>query len=117
MVPPSIRSLKWTTPLTSVRIENVYGSHSSRILLVETGALRFAGQHRANLDALDTSGVDGSSQFFGDLLVDANDDVAFVIALVFESHAANNAVTQRLDDFARFDNRLDEDALSSAAIG
>ncbi len=32
-VRPSIRSLKWTTPLTSVRIENVYGSHSSRIWL------------------------------------------------------------------------------------
>src|SRR5438045_6275661 len=28
---PSTRSLKWTTPVTSVRIENVYGSHSSRI--------------------------------------------------------------------------------------
>ena len=33
MVMPSIRSLKCTTPLTSVRIENVYGSHSSRIWL------------------------------------------------------------------------------------
>ena len=31
VVTPSIKSLKWMVPVTSVKIENVYGSHSSRI--------------------------------------------------------------------------------------
>ena len=213
MVRPSMRSLKWTTPLTSVRIENVYGSHSSRIWLLFTGApsststrapytrrvaflfaalivhhrhdavavhgdqfadlaadgldadvagetvalgvllgllvdsrrrttdverthgqlrarfadglrrdhadrfaalhqpsgrqvaavarhadaaLGFAGQHRADLDALDTGRLNRRRQFFGDLLVDVDDDVAFVILLIFERHAAHDAVAQRL---------------------
>ena len=79
--------------------------------------LRFAGQHRADLHALDTGGVNRGRQLFGDLLVDAYDHVAFVIALVFESDAAHDAVAQRLDDFARLDDRLDEYAFGSAAIG
>ena len=61
--------------------------------------------------------MDRGGQLFGDLLVDPDDDVAFVVALVFESHAADDAVAQRLDDFARFDDRLDEDAFGGAAIG
>jgi hypothetical protein len=38
VVTESIRSLKWMVPLNSVRIENVYGSHSSRIAFCFTGA-------------------------------------------------------------------------------
>ena len=230
---PSVRSLKWTTPLTSVRIENVYGSHSSRIcvglhrravfeqnlravhhrvafffaaLVVDDGddavavhgdqlalgvlnggdaeelheavglgvllrlfarsrrrstdverthgelrsrfadrlrgddthrfaafhhpagrqvaavaelanaALRFAGQHRADLHALDTGRLNRAGQIFGDFLVHADDQVAFVIELIFERHAADDAVAQRLDDFARFDDRLDVDSVAGAAI-
>ena len=79
-------------------------------------ALRFAGQHRADLDALDAGRLNRRGQFFGDLLVDADDHVAFVILLIFESHAAHDAVAQRLDDFAGFDDRLDEDAFAGAAI-
>ena len=59
-------------------------------------ALRFAGQHGANLDALDTGRLNGRRQLFGDFLIDRDDHVAFVIALVFESHAADDAVAQRL---------------------
>ncbi len=73
-------------------------------------ALRFAGQHRADLDALDTGRLNRRRQVFGDLLVDADDDVAFVVLLIFERHAAHDAVAQRLDDFAGFDDRLDVDA-------
>ena len=47
----------------------------------------------------------------------ADDQVAFVIELIFERHAADDAVAQRLDDFARFDDRLDVDAVAGAAIG
>ena len=79
-------------------------------------ALRFAGQHRADLDALDTGRLNRRRQFFGDFLIDRHDDVAFVIALIFESHAADDAVAQRFDDFARFDDRFDHDAFRRAAI-
>src|SRR5207248_7791873 len=79
-------------------------------------ALRFAGQHRADLDALDTGRLNRRRQVFGNLLVDPDDDVAFVIALIFERHAAHNTVAQRLDDFARFDDRLHVDAFVGAAI-
>src|SRR5437764_13216521 len=98
-------------------IDKSAGGQVAAVTHDANAALRFAGQHRANLDALDTGCVNRGSQLFGDLLVDAYDHVAFVIALVFESHAAHNAVAQRLDDFARFDNRLDEDAFGGAAIG
>ena len=79
-------------------------------------ALGFAGQHRADLDALDTGRLNRRRQFFGDLLVDVDDDVAFVIPLIFERHAAHNAVAQRLDDFAGFDDRLHVNAFGGAAI-
>ena len=57
-----------------------------------------------------------AGQIFGDLLIDADDEVAFVIELIFERHAAHDAVAQRLDDFARFDDGLDVDSVAGAAI-
>src|ERR1700682_5914032 len=79
-------------------------------------ALRFAGKHRADLHPLDTGRLNRRSQIFGDLLVHSHDHVAFVVFLIFEGHAAHNAVAQRLADFARFDDRLDADAFGCAAI-
>ena len=79
-------------------------------------AFGFAGQHRSDLDALDTGCLNRRRQIFGDLLVDPDDHVAFVVFLIFQRHAAHNAVAQRLDDFAGFDDRLDVDALLRAAI-
>src|ERR1017187_8020423 len=79
-------------------------------------ALGFAGEHRADLDALDTGRLNGRRQVFGDLLVDAHDDVAFVILLILERHAADDAVAQRLDDCAGFDDRLHVNAFGGAAI-
>ena len=40
----------------------------------------------------------------------------FVVLLIFERHAAHNAVAQRFDDFARFDDRLHVDTFGGAAI-
>src|ERR1035437_7786986 len=79
-------------------------------------ALGFAGKHRADLDAHDAGRLNGRREIFGDLLVDTHDHVAFVVLLVFERHAAHNAVAQRLDDFTRFDDRLDVDAFGGAAV-
>src|SRR5262249_49274877 len=63
-------------------------------------ALGFARQHRADLHALDTGRLNRRRQVFSDLLVDADDYVAFVVLLIFQRHAAHDAVAQRLDDFA-----------------
>src|SRR5262249_55544613 len=79
-------------------------------------ALGLAGQYRADLHALDTGRLNQARKLLGDLLIHADDQVAFEIALVFERHAANNAVTQRLNDFSRFDDRLDKNAFRRAAI-
>ena len=68
-------------------------------------ALRFAGQHRTDLHPLDTGRLNRARQVFGDLLVDVDDHVAVVVVDLLERHAADDAVAQRLDDFARFDDR------------
>ena len=44
-----------------------------------SAATRFAGQHRANLDALDAGRLNRIGQLFGDFLIDLDDDVAFVV--------------------------------------
>ena len=97
-------------------LDHAAGRQVAAVAETADTALRFAGQHRADLHALDTGGLNGAGQFFGDLLVHADDHVVLVIALIFESHAADDAVAQRLDDFARFDDRLDVDAVAGAAI-
>src|SRR6185369_3245515 len=79
-------------------------------------ALGFASQHRADFDALDTGGLNGCRQFFGDFLVDVDDDVAFIVPLIFERHAAHDAVAQGFDDFAGFDDRLHVNTFGGAAI-
>src|SRR5208283_72738 len=79
-------------------------------------ALRFAGQHGADLHALDTGGLDRRRQFLGDFLVGGDDYVAFIVLLILERHAAHDAVTQRLDDFTRFDDRLHINAFGGAAV-
>src|SRR5580692_2744877 len=79
-------------------------------------ALRFAGEHRADFDALNAGRLNRRRQLFSNLLIHAYDHVAFIILLIFERDAAHNAVAQRLDDFAGFDDGLDEDALAGSAI-
>ncbi len=92
------------------------GGEVAPVAELANAALRFAGQHRADLHALDTGRLNRGGQLFGDLLIEPDDQVAFVIELVFQRHAADDAVAQRLDDFARFDDRLDVDAIAGAAI-
>src|SRR5208283_573181 len=80
-------------------------------------ALGFAGEHGADLDAVDASVLNGRGQLLGDLLIGGDQQVALVVADVLERDAADDAVAQRLDGFARLDDRLDEDAVGGAAIG
>src|SRR5205807_2869835 len=79
-------------------------------------ALGFAGQHRANFYALDTGSLNRSRKVFGDFLVDVDDGVAVVVFNLLERHAADNSVTQRLDNFSGFDDALYIDAVDGSAI-
>ena len=79
-------------------------------------ATGFASENRADLDALNTGRLDSGGFVFVNLFVGADNDFAFEVALIFERHAADDAVTQGLDDFARFDDRLDMDTVAGAAV-
>src|SRR5207253_9521877 len=79
-------------------------------------AFGFACEHGADLHPLDAGGVNGIGQLFGDLVVDVNDDAAFVVLDLLQRDAADNAVAQRLDDLARLHDGADVDAIHGAAI-
>ncbi len=78
--------------------------------------MRFAGQHGANLDALDAGRLDRRRQVFVYLLVDIDNHVAFVVLDLFQRNAAHDAVAERFHNFARFHDGLDEDSVERAAI-
>ena len=60
--------------------------------------------------------LNGVGELFGDFLVDLDDDVAFVVLDLLERNAADDAVAQRLDFDAGFDDRFDVNAVGRAAI-
>ena len=91
----------------------------ARVAAVAAGtsaAAGFAGEHGANVDALDACRLNRVGEFLGDHLVDFDDHVAFVVFDLLERNAAHNAVAQRLDFHAGLHDRLDEDAVGRAAI-
>ena len=76
----------------------------------------FAGQHGANLHSLDAGSLNRARQVFGDFLVDVDDHIAVVVLDLLERNAADDAVTQRLDDFAGFNDSSNVNAIHRAAI-
>src|SRR5579862_769362 len=79
-------------------------------------AAGFAGQHGTNANALDTGSLHGVGKLFGDFLVHVNDDVTLEVLDLVERDAADDAVAQRFDFDAGFDDGFDVDAVGSAAI-
>src|SRR5208282_37219 len=79
-------------------------------------AAGFASEHRANLHSLDAGSLDCVRQLFRDLLVDLDNHGAFVVLDLLERNAANDAVAQRLDFDAGFENRLNVDSVGRAAV-
>ena len=98
------------------QLDHAAGGQVAAVAAGADAAPGFAGEHGANLDALDARGLNGVGQLFGDFLVDLDDDVAFVVLDLFERNAAHDAVAQRLDFDARFEDRLDVNAVRRAAI-
>ena len=80
-------------------------------------AARRAGQHRADADLLDARLLHRRRLVLVDLLVDLDDGAgAERIDDLLERHAADDAVAERLDDLARFDDRPRLDAVERAAV-
>src|ERR1019366_6108022 len=98
------------------QLDQAAGSQVAPVTHHAHAALGLAGEHRANLDLLDTGCLYRTSQVFGDLLIDVNDDVAFVVLDLLQRDAAHDTVAQRLDDFARLHDGGDVDAIDRAAI-
>src|SRR6185295_13106219 len=63
-------------------LDQTAGCKVASVAKLAHAALRFAGQHRADTNALDTCCLNGDGQFLGDLFVHMNDDFAFVIELI-----------------------------------
>src|SRR5208283_4909779 len=93
------------------------GSKVATVAKLADAAFGFAGEHGTDLHPLNTGSLDGAGQFFRDFLIHLHDNVGFVVELVFQRNAAHNAVAQRLDDFARFDNRFHVNTIGRTAIG
>ena len=79
------------------------GGQVAAIAAGASSAAGFAGQHGADLDALDAGGLNGVGQLFADFLVDVDDDVALVVLDLVERDAADDAVAQRFDFDAGFE--------------
>ena len=92
------------------------GSQVAAVAHDADSAFRFAGQHRTDLHPLDTRSLNRTRQVFGDFLVDVDDHVAVVVLDLLERNAAHNAVAQRLDDFAGFNDTGDVNAIYGAAV-
>src|SRR5207247_8062375 len=79
-------------------------------------AFRLASEHRTNLHPFNASCLNRASQLFRDLLVNVHYHVAVVVLNFLERHAADDAVTQRLDNLTRFHDTGDVNAIYRSAI-
>ena len=93
------------------------GAQVATVAEFADAALGLAGENGTDLDLLDTGGLDLGGLGFVDLLVDVDDDLAVDALELFARDTADDAVAQRLDDFAGFDDGHDEDAVGGAAVG
>ena len=96
--------------------DHAAGAEVAAIAEDADAAAGFAGEDGANLDALDAGGLDGGGQVFGDFLVDVDDHAAFVVLDLLEGDAADDAVAERLDDLAGFNDGRDVDAFDGFAV-
>ncbi len=86
-------------------LDHLAGAEVTAVAEDAAAALGLAGEHRANLDALDARSLNGGGLVFVDLVVDFDDGLAFEVLELLERDAADDAVAQRLDGLAGFDDR------------
>ena len=98
-------------------LDHLPGRQVSAVAACAHAAARRARQHRADLHLLDAGVLNRRRLVFGDLLVDVDEHLARErVGDPLERDAAHDAVAQRLDDLARFDDRARLDAVERAAI-
>src|SRR5688572_2110665 len=93
------------------------GREVAAVAALADAAAGGAGQHRADLYLLDAGILDVGRQLFVDLLVEVENQAALDrVDDLLERDAADDAVAQRLDDLAAFDDGPRLDAVQRAAI-
>src|SRR5216683_2793374 len=98
------------------KLNHSAGGEVASVTKGANAAAGFASEHGTNAHALDTRALHLVGKLFGDLLVHVDNDRALEILDLVERNTAHNAVAQRLDFDAGFDDRFDEDAVAGAAI-
>ena len=93
------------------KLNHAPGGEVAAVAESANSAAGFAGEHGTDAHALDTRGLHLVGEVFGDFLVDVDDDDALEVLDLVEGDAADDAVAQRLDFDAGFDDRFDEDAV------
>ncbi len=98
-------------------VDHLAGRQVAPVALDAHAALGLAGQHGPDLDLLDAGGLDLGRQRLRNVLVHPDDGLARQRVLhVLERHAADDAIAQRLDDFATLDDRGHVDAVERVAV-
>src|SRR5712691_2932346 len=76
----------------------------------------FTGEHGTDAHAFDAGSLHLVRKLFGDFLVHVHDDRALEVLDLIERNAPNDAIAQRLDFDAGFDDGLDVNAVARAAV-
>src|SRR5271168_1467520 len=98
------------------QLNHAPGGEVAAVAESANSAAGFAGEHGTDADAFDTRGLHLIGKLFGDFLVHVHDDRALEVLDLVEGDAAHDAVAQRLDFDAGFDDGLDVNAVGGAAI-
>jgi hypothetical protein len=102
------------------RLASIDQNATSEVAAIALGAdavARVAGQRRAHLDLVDAQFFDQIHRVFIEQVPHGKQDVlGFGMNHVDRNDAAQDAVTQRLDDFAALDQRSHGNAVACAAI-
>src|SRR5713226_6646354 len=98
------------------QFDHATGSEVAAIAQRANAAAGFASEHGTDAHALDSRALHLVGEFLGDLLVHVDDDRTLKVLDFVERDAAHDAVAERLDFDASFDDGLDIDAVARAAV-
>ena len=98
-------------------LDRTSGREIASIAALADTTTRLTGQHRTDLDLFDTSFLDPVGQLLGELLVLRDDHLAGErVVDVFLRDAADDTVTQRLEDVSTLHDRRHGDAIDRRAV-
>src|SRR5713226_9050315 len=98
------------------QFDHATGSEVAAIAQRANAAAGFASEHGTDAHALDSRALHLVGEFLGDFLADVDDDRALEVLDLVERNAAHDAVAERLDFDAGFDDGFNENSVRSAAI-